>query len=70
MRRISPSRASRFVRSVTGDEAEPQAVKRSERVYLESYTSILMVPKERLVSVHERRSQQILTTRKHSTDAR
>lgn len=26
-------------------------MKRSERVYLESYTSILMVPKERLVSV-------------------
>lgn len=31
-----------------------QAVKRCERVYLEAYTSILMVPKERLVSLSPR----------------
>jgi hypothetical protein len=33
-----------------------QAVKRCERVYLEAYTSILMVPKERLVSLVLRES--------------
>jgi diphthamide biosynthesis methyltransferase len=49
-----------------------QAVKRCERVYLEAYTSILMVPKERLVSEYMRvtvtLALMLLVRRRSSTE--
>jgi diphthine synthase len=56
MRRTSLSRASRsaYPPLTVVDGADSQAVKRCERVYLESYTSILMISKEKLEAFYGR----------------
>ena len=47
--RAHPPRADWLAAFGTGGCRGLEAVKRSERVYLEAYTSLLLVPKEKLV---------------------